>query len=94
MTNAELKAEIARADWANYNGPPLYDPARVPLALNALIDLNDLKRANAVGDALRSAVANNHAGVYYPALIKALDFIIAIGAGAEEKKAEHALARS
>jgi hypothetical protein len=73
-----LKEEIDNVDWSTFNGPLNYDAQAVSLALNSLIDLKDSSRAQEVGNKLIYALGNNHEGVYYPAVIKALDILIKI----------------
>ncbi|WP_196158656.1 hypothetical protein [Reinekea sp. G2M2-21] len=73
-----MKEEIASVDWSSFTGPPTYDAESVPSALYSLIELDDSSKAEEVGNGLMNALGNNHAGVYYPVLLKALDFIIAI----------------
>lgn len=49
------------------------------------MELDDSSQAEEVGNKLIYATGNDHAGVYYPAVLKALDFIIAIGKNAKSK---------
>lgn len=89
MVNAiminNLKKEIYNVDWSCFNGPPMYDANAVPPALCSLINLDDSKESEEVGNKLIDALGNNHAGVYYPAVIKALDYIIAIANSTDSK---------
>ena len=78
MRIQKLREEIAKVDWSSFNGPSMYDAKAVPLALYSLIDLDNSSKAEAVGNMLISALGNNHAGVYYPVVLKALDYIIAV----------------
>lgn len=78
MCYQNLKEEIENVNWSSFNGPSMYDAHAVSPALKSLIDLEDLSIAEEVGNQLIYALGNNHAGVYYPVVLKALDFIIAI----------------
>lgn len=73
-----LKEEIYNVDWSEFRGPDMYDPARVPVALLSLLNLTDSSDANNVGNDVIAAIGNNHAGTYYPAALRAADFVVAI----------------
>lgn len=78
MGSQTLTDKIDNIDWIDFNGPSQYDAQKVPLALKWLINLNDRNQANAVGDNLINALGYNHAGEYFPVVLKALDCIIEI----------------
>ncbi|MGD8914939.1 MAG: hypothetical protein PVJ68_19720 [Candidatus Thiodiazotropha sp.] len=73
-----MKQEIDNVDWSNFNGPTMYDAQVVSPALYSLMDLTDSNQAEEVGNKLIYALGNDHAGVYYPVVLKALDFLITI----------------
>ncbi len=80
-------------DWKKYNGPTYYDPEKLAKTLKRLASIaladtyassgeegiaqNRLANSALCNDLL-FAVGNNHAGVYYPAAIEAIDFIIQV----------------
>jgi hypothetical protein len=85
MINQNLKEEISNVDWSGFNGPSMYDAKVVPSALYSLMELDDSSKAEEIGNKLIYALGNNHAGVYYPAVLEALDYIIAIANSADNK---------
>ncbi|WLQ16707.1 hypothetical protein O5O45_12340 [Hahella aquimaris] len=84
MANKSLEARLRDIDWRQYSGPELYAPDKVIASLLALIDLHDQNATNAVGEAVLNALGNNHQGVYYPAVIAALDILISMAEAADQ----------
>lgn len=80
-----LKEEINRVDWSGFDGPASYDAKKIPAVLNALMELDSSELAESVANKLVYAIGNDHAGVYYPAVIKVLDYIIAIEKNTQNK---------
>lgn len=74
----KLREEINGVNWAQFDGPSSYDSKVVSLALIELMELDSPEFATNVGRRVTYAIGNDHAGVYYPAVLKALDFIIDI----------------
>ncbi len=72
----ELKKEILNIDWDEFNGPEGYESNRVADSLILLAEIKDAQKANDIGNKVTYAIGNDHAGVYYPAVLSALDFII------------------
>lgn len=69
---------IDAVDWTRFDGPPMYDSEKVPPALHALVNLETSESTEDVGNRLVYAIGNDHAGVYYPAVLEALDIIAQI----------------
>ena len=85
MSKQKLKEEIHNVDWSYFNGPPMYESKEVPTALYLLMELEDSNQAEKVGDKLINTLGNNHEGVYYPVVLKALDYVIAIANNTDSK---------
>ncbi len=85
MSMSNLKEEINNVDWSSFDGPSSYDATVIPSVLNALMELDNSERAEEVGNKLVYAIGNDHAGTYYPVVLKALDYIIAIGKSTQNK---------
>lgn len=85
MINQNFKEKISNVDWSVFNGPFMYDAKVVPGALYSLMELDDSSKAEEVGNSLIDALGNNHEGVYYPAVLKALDYIIEIANSTDSK---------
>lgn len=85
MIKEVLKEEVSKVDWSIFNGPPMYHCEKVAPALHALITLEDSSQAESVAHNLFNALGNDHAGVYYPVVLKALDYIITIANEADNK---------
>ncbi len=68
--------EIEKVDWNRYSGSPWYKPEGVAPILKRLADLTKKDQAENVGYLVLSAIGNDHAGTYYPAIESALDIII------------------
>ncbi|MGR6872726.1 hypothetical protein ACU6U9_10550 [Pseudomonas sp. HK3] len=82
---SNLKKEINSVDWSSFDGPSSYDAKVMPYVLNALMELDSAERAEDVGHQLIYAIGNDHAGTYYPVVLKAFDYIIAIGNDTKNK---------
>ncbi|MEF3075415.1 hypothetical protein V2P20_10280 [Methylobacter sp. Wu1] len=78
MNIQKIKDEILSINWSVYNGPKYYDPYNVADALISLLELKDIKQAEEIGHRVISAIGNDHAGTYYPAVLSALEIIISI----------------
>jgi hypothetical protein len=78
MNIRKIKDEILSINWSVYNGPEYYDPYNVADTLISLLELKDIKQAEEIGRRVISAIGNDHAGTYYPAVLSALDIIISI----------------
>ncbi|QLQ30522.1 MAG: hypothetical protein HZT40_01565 [Candidatus Thiothrix singaporensis] len=63
-------------DWSDFNGSSMYDAQAVPSALCSLMDLEDSNMVEDVGNKLINVLGSDHAGVYYPVVFKALDYIV------------------
>jgi phosphopentomutase len=74
----DIILKIRITEWSNYSGSPWYKPEEVVIALERLANLKKKDQAENVGHVVLSAIGNNHAGTYYPAIETALDIIIAI----------------
>ena len=68
--------KIEAMDWTQYSGPDHYEPDEVPQALNKLIYLQNEEHRSKTYNSVLSAIGNNHAGTYYPAVIEAIKIII------------------
>jgi hypothetical protein len=73
-----LKEKIYKTDWSSFSGPLGYDFKKVSPALVSLMEIESSQQTQDVTNQLISALGNNHAGVYYPVVIGALDYIIEI----------------
>jgi len=71
------KIEIIEFDWSTYSGPEYYKPENVPQTLIELLELDDENLNSSVYNKVLFAIGNNHGGTYYPAIEKALKYIIA-----------------
>ena len=76
MNIKNIQNEIDRIDWKSFSGPEYYEPDRVYSALISLISLKEESLNNKVYNNVLVAIGNNHAGTYYPAVQKALKYII------------------
>ena len=76
MDIKNIQKEINRIDWKSFSGPEHYEPDRVSDALSNLISLKKESLSDKVYNNVLFAIGNNHAGTYYPAVQKALKYII------------------
>ena len=76
MDIKNIQKEINRIGWKSFSGPEYYEPDRVSGALSSLISLKKESLNDEVYNDVLSAIGNNHAGTYYPAVQKALKYII------------------
>lgn len=90
----EYSNAVDSIDWKEFDGSEYYNPDRLSKALKTLaaIDTADLNQSisiefghipnllqnNKVCNEVLFAVGNNHAGTYYPATVKAIEFIIQV----------------
>ena len=86
MDLSKLIEEINCIDWRQFNGPPYYQAEKIPLVLNALVDRRNSKKMENIGGQILNAIGNNHQGVYYPVVLRALDLLIEIEKGTENNE--------
>jgi hypothetical protein len=72
----ELIEQIKIVDWNEYLGPECYEPSKVTRAFTKFIELNDDNDSENTYDDVMFSVGNSHGGTYYPAMAKAISFII------------------
>jgi hypothetical protein len=85
----EMIEEIYETKWSAYQGPEYYNSDR---AVNSLLDLVRLRFEVdkwAVYNNVLSGIGNNHAGNYYPAVLKAVPLLLQL-----IRKSEHELVRN
>jgi len=73
-----IKNKIESTDWSKFNGPDLYDAEGVSSTLIGLLEIIGPEGIKKKGFQVINALGNNHQGVYYPAVLEALDYIILI----------------
>lgn len=83
MSLEPIRKQIEEVDWSQYRGPEYYEPEAVAPVLLSLMNLEYSSEASGVGDRILFAIGNDHADTYYPAILSALDIIIAIKQEAE-----------
>ncbi|MBU6954012.1 hypothetical protein [Hahella sp. HN01] len=84
MADKSLEAILRNIDWLLYSGPDLYAPDKVIASLLALIELHDQNASKAVSETVLNTLGNNHQGVYYPAVLAALDLLISMAEAADQ----------
>lgn len=84
-----FKEQIRNESWSEFNGPELYSAELIPVALIATLELESGDLANEVWDRVVNAIGNNHQGVYYPVVLKALDYLIEI-----ERKTQYEVSKN
>ena len=83
----EFEKRLRSIDWPKYSGPEHYRPQELIASVLELFQLTEPDHLNKVYNRVLSAVGNNHAGTYYPAILEAMNFIDEI---ATNKRHEHA----
>jgi len=81
-----MEEKIRAVNWDKYNGPEFYDQESV---IESLIHLskNDVSMApEGLDNKVHSALGNNHAGTYYPAILEAADLLIEIEMKSNSKR--------
>ncbi len=92
LEHKDIKKEILKIDWKQFDcGCDYTDLGYNPLSVrDLLIDLvsfdEQIHDAENFGYQLLTALAWNHRGCYYPAVLKALDFIIFIEQNTKSEK--------
>ena len=76
--NRDILIEIESVDWEQFEGSPFYSASEVPVALREVVSLNHEHDAERIKNMVLNSVGNNHEGIYYPVVLKALDFLIRI----------------
>ena len=85
--NLYIEDKIHAIDWGEFSGPEYYSSEEL---IDALIHLNQYDESKAkldLDNKVLFAVGNNHAGTYYPAILKAADIIIEIEQTSENEQA-------
>lgn len=72
----QVIAEIHSTKWDAFHGPEYYSPDKVVNSLLSLVRLRGEADKWPVYNAVLSGIGNNHAGTYYPAVLKALPLLL------------------
>ena len=93
MDTNQFLNDIRSVNWKDFNGPQYYNENRVVTALEALAAVSDEDTSGFVPIGMQTepivlngrvyddvlfAIGNNHAGTYYPAVYKAIGFIMQV----------------
>lgn len=73
---ADQLEKISQIDWFKYSGSGFATPQQITQALTDLLTVIDKTDADRVYEQLMSAVAHNHSGTYFPAMLDALPLIL------------------
>ena len=82
----DIKEKIISVDWLKYSGPEYYDPEEMVESLIHLSSHNESRARHGLDHKVLSAVGNNHAGTYYPAILEAADLLIEMEQSSELEK--------
>ncbi len=84
VDNNTLNSHVNGVDWSKYEGVPDYRPQKVVDTFHRLIDLGDQpppegqSYGSGVVHAVTSAIGNDHAGTFYPAILDAAPILVEI----------------
>lgn len=76
---------IQSTRWDAYNGPAYYSPEKAASSLLGLVKLRNEADKWPVYHSVLSGIGNNHAGTYYPAVLKALPLLLQLLKNSEEE---------